>query len=35
MNYRIALSYGDTKKLLENNDWETLLEKDQVGIFAS
>lgn len=32
MNYRIALSYGDTKKLLENNDWETLLEKDQLRI---
>jgi len=32
MNYRIALSYGDTKKLLEKNDWETLLEKDQLRI---
>lgn len=32
MNYRIALSYGDTKKLLEKNDWEALLEKDQLRI---
>eukprot|EP01018_Ginkgo_biloba_P038611 Gb_30238 [translate_table: standard] len=32
LNYRIALSYSDTKELLENNDWETLLEKDQLRI---
>ncbi|KAL5994919.1 hypothetical protein ACLOJK_024976 [Asimina triloba] len=29
LNYRIALSYLETRHLLENNDWDTLLEKDQ------
>ncbi|KAK6928952.1 Endonuclease/exonuclease/phosphatase [Dillenia turbinata] len=32
LNYRIALSYFDTKKLLEENDWDTLLAKDQLKI---
>ncbi|XP_058107611.1 type I inositol polyphosphate 5-phosphatase 10-like isoform X2 [Magnolia sinica] len=30
LNYRIALSYSETRKLLEENDWDTLLEKDQL-----
>ncbi|XP_020576108.1 type I inositol polyphosphate 5-phosphatase 10-like isoform X3 [Phalaenopsis equestris] len=32
LNYRIALNYLETKKLLENNDWNALLEKDQLKI---
>ncbi|XP_042521201.1 type I inositol polyphosphate 5-phosphatase 10-like isoform X2 [Macadamia integrifolia] len=32
LNYRIALSYSETRKLLENNDWDALLEKDQLKI---
>ncbi|MQL77790.1 hypothetical protein Taro_010214 [Colocasia esculenta] len=32
LNYRIALSYTETKKLLENNDWDALFEKDQLKI---
>ena len=28
--FRIALCYGDAKKLVENNDWDARLEKDQV-----
>ncbi|XP_059653735.1 type I inositol polyphosphate 5-phosphatase 10-like isoform X2 [Cornus florida] len=30
LNYRIALSYSDTKKLLVENKWDTLLGKDQL-----
>ncbi|KAG8089203.1 hypothetical protein GUJ93_ZPchr0011g26963 [Zizania palustris] len=30
LNYRIALSYSETKKLVEANDWDTLFEKDQL-----
>ena len=30
LNYRISLSYEETKMLLEENDWNTLLDKDQV-----
>jgi hypothetical protein len=30
LNYRVALSYDETKSLLEDNDWDTLLERDQV-----
>ncbi|MQM17963.1 hypothetical protein Taro_050942 [Colocasia esculenta] len=30
LNYRIALSYTETKKLLDKNDWEVLFEKDQL-----
>ncbi|PAN41113.1 hypothetical protein PAHAL_8G015100 [Panicum hallii] len=30
LNYRIALSYSEAKKLVEANDWGTLLEKDQL-----
>lgn len=32
LNYRIALSYTDTRKLLEGNDWDALLGKDQLKI---
>ncbi|XP_076937841.1 type I inositol polyphosphate 5-phosphatase 10-like [Bidens hawaiensis] len=30
LNYRIALSYHETKKLLEQNSWDALLSKDQL-----
>jgi hypothetical protein len=30
LNYRIALSYSEAKKLVQANDWGTLFEKDQV-----
>ncbi|KAF5201098.1 Type i inositol polyphosphate 5-phosphatase protein [Thalictrum thalictroides] len=30
LNYRIALTYSETRKLLEENDWDALLEKDQL-----
>ncbi|KAJ9541224.1 hypothetical protein OSB04_027730 [Centaurea solstitialis] len=32
LNYRIALSYDETKKLLQHNDWDALLNKDQLKI---
>uniref|UniRef100_A0ACD5Z4L7 Uncharacterized protein n=1 Tax=Avena sativa TaxID=4498 RepID=A0ACD5Z4L7_AVESA len=32
LNYRVVLSYDDTKALLEENDWDTLLENDQLMI---
>ncbi|KAJ7949445.1 putative Type I inositol polyphosphate 5-phosphatase [Quillaja saponaria] len=32
LNYRIALSYSDAKKLMEGNDWDSLLDKDQLKI---
>ncbi|KAK3155305.1 hypothetical protein QOZ80_2BG0201540 [Eleusine coracana subsp. coracana] len=32
LNYRVASSYEETKMLLEGNDWDTLLEKDQLAI---
>ncbi|CAK7334579.1 unnamed protein product [Dovyalis caffra] len=32
LNYRVALSYEETKVLLEDNDWDTLLEKDQLNM---
>ncbi|XVF17211.1 hypothetical protein REPUB_Repub10bG0099800 [Reevesia pubescens] len=32
LNYRVALSYEKTRTLLEDNDWNTLLEKDQLNI---
>ncbi|KAM7472654.1 hypothetical protein LguiA_010837 [Lonicera macranthoides] len=32
LNYRIALSYSDTRKLLEGNQWDALLNKDQLKI---
>ncbi|URE16440.1 endonuclease exonuclease phosphatase family domain containing protein [Musa troglodytarum] len=30
LNYRISLSYHDARTLLEVNDWDALLDKDQV-----
>ncbi|KAK8950056.1 Type I inositol 1,4,5-trisphosphate 5-phosphatase CVP2 [Platanthera guangdongensis] len=32
LNYRIALSYFEANKLLQENDWDALLEKDQLKI---
>ncbi|XWS41539.1 hypothetical protein CRYUN_Cryun17cG0090400 [Craigia yunnanensis] len=32
LNYRVALSYEKTRILLEDNDWDTLLEKDQLNM---
>ncbi|CAN7005094.1 unnamed protein product [Brassica oleracea var. botrytis] len=32
LNYRVALTYEETKVLLEENDWHTLLEKDQLNM---
>nr|CAD1829509.1 unnamed protein product [Ananas comosus var. bracteatus] len=32
LNYRIALSYSETKILLEENNWDELFEKDQLKI---
>ncbi|XP_024316950.1 type I inositol polyphosphate 5-phosphatase 5 isoform X2 [Brachypodium distachyon] len=32
LNYRIALSYDETRALMEENDWDTLLENDQLMI---
>ncbi|KAG2716592.1 hypothetical protein I3760_03G134000 [Carya illinoinensis] len=32
LNYRVALSYDETRVLLEDNDWDTLLVKDQLNI---
>lgn len=31
LNYRVALSYDETRVFLEDNDWDSLLQKDQVG----
>ncbi|KAH7520624.1 hypothetical protein FEM48_Zijuj08G0164700 [Ziziphus jujuba var. spinosa] len=31
LNYRVSLSYEETRGFLEENDWDTLLEKDQVS----
>ncbi|KAF2293069.1 hypothetical protein GH714_036023 [Hevea brasiliensis] len=32
LNYRVSLSYEETMALLEDNDWDTLLEKDQLNM---
>nr|DAD40286.1 TPA_asm: hypothetical protein HUJ06_014609 [Nelumbo nucifera] len=32
LNYRMTLSYEETKSLMEGNDWDALLEKDQLNI---
>ncbi|KAL4369130.1 hypothetical protein GQ457_05G008560 [Hibiscus cannabinus] len=32
LNYRVALSYETTRTLLEDNNWDVLLEKDQLNI---
>ncbi|KAF4370560.1 hypothetical protein F8388_020146 [Cannabis sativa] len=33
LNYRVSLSYDEARVLLEDNDWDRLLEKDQGRIF--
>ncbi|KAF2284071.1 hypothetical protein GH714_018788 [Hevea brasiliensis] len=33
LNYRVTLSYEETKVLLEDNDWDTLLEKTRFVAF--
>ncbi|KAL5555991.1 hypothetical protein UlMin_038227 [Ulmus minor] len=32
LNYRVALSYNEARDLLQDNDWDTLLEKDQLNM---
>ncbi|XP_027362990.1 type I inositol polyphosphate 5-phosphatase 8 [Abrus precatorius] len=32
LNYRLAAGYNDTHELLKKNDWQALLEKDQLRI---
>ncbi|XP_066371130.1 type I inositol polyphosphate 5-phosphatase 10-like isoform X1 [Miscanthus floridulus] len=32
LNYRVSLSYEETRTLLEENDWDELLKKDQLMI---
>ncbi|KAF8377282.1 hypothetical protein HHK36_030657 [Tetracentron sinense] len=32
LNYRVALSYKQARVLLEDNDWDSLLDKDQLKI---
>ncbi|GAB4847304.1 Type I inositol polyphosphate 5-phosphatase 5, variant 2 [Ancistrocladus abbreviatus] len=32
LNYRVSLSYEETRTLLEDNKWDSLLEKDQLNI---
>lgn len=32
LNYRVSLSYEETRILLEDNDWDRLLEKDQLNM---
>ncbi|KAH7852842.1 hypothetical protein Vadar_030005 [Vaccinium darrowii] len=32
LNYRVSLSYEETRLLLEDNDWDSLLEKDQLNL---
>ncbi|AQK56511.1 Putative inositol polyphosphate phosphatase (Synaptogenin-like) family protein [Zea mays] len=32
LNYRVSLSYEETKALLEENKWDVLLEKDQLAM---
>ncbi|KAG8383493.1 hypothetical protein BUALT_Bualt04G0019000 [Buddleja alternifolia] len=32
LNYRVGLSYEEAKLLLEDNDWDSLLEKDQLNM---
>ncbi|KAK4749400.1 hypothetical protein SAY87_026849 [Trapa incisa] len=31
LNYRVSLTYEETKTLLEENDWDAMLEKDQLN----
>ncbi|KAG0448642.1 hypothetical protein HPP92_027729 [Vanilla planifolia] len=32
LNYRVMLGYEETRALVEDNEWESLLEKDQLNI---
>ncbi|KAI8540782.1 hypothetical protein RHMOL_Rhmol08G0011800 [Rhododendron molle] len=32
LNYRVSLSYEETRLLLEDNDWDSLLERDQLNL---
>ncbi|KAG9141882.1 hypothetical protein Leryth_009257 [Lithospermum erythrorhizon] len=32
LNYRVALSYEETRNLLEDNDWDSILERDQLNL---
>ncbi|XP_027077651.1 type I inositol polyphosphate 5-phosphatase 5-like [Coffea arabica] len=32
LNYRVSLSYEKTRLLLEDNDWDSLLERDQLNM---
>ncbi|KAL9245731.1 hypothetical protein vseg_019349 [Gypsophila vaccaria] len=32
LNYRVSLPYDEARLLLEDNDWDTLLEKDQLTV---
>lgn len=32
LNYRVACSYEETRLLLEDNDWDSLLERDQLNM---
>lgn len=32
LNYRVSLSYAETRELLVDNDWDALLERDQAWI---
>ncbi|GAB4848670.1 hypothetical protein Ancab_003382 [Ancistrocladus abbreviatus] len=32
LNYRVSLSYEETRTLLEDNKWDSLLERDQLNI---
>ncbi|KAK1364303.1 hypothetical protein POM88_039864 [Heracleum sosnowskyi] len=32
LNYRVSLSYEEASTLLEDNDWDSLLQKDQLNI---
>ncbi|KAK4356674.1 hypothetical protein RND71_025645 [Anisodus tanguticus] len=32
LNYRVSLSYEEARLLLEDNDWDSLLEKDQLNV---
>ncbi|KAI4387164.1 hypothetical protein MLD38_005014 [Melastoma candidum] len=31
LNYRVSLSYEETRSLLEDNDWDSLLQRDQLN----
>ncbi|POO02827.1 Deoxyribonuclease I [Trema orientale] len=35
LNYRVSLSYDEARVLLEDNDWDSLLKKDQGGFWQN